>query len=76
MINEMTDDELFFPHKRKWADEATQTATWEVYKFIHMNAVASYGTSKTKIRKWKNLPYKIAELDWVWSDAKVQVRVW
>lgn len=55
MINSMSDDELFKPHQRKWADEATKTAVWEVYKFIHINTVAPFGTFRTKIRKWKKL---------------------
>ncbi|HEP3529007.1 TPA: ClbS/DfsB family four-helix bundle protein [Streptococcus pyogenes] len=55
MIDELTDEELFKPHMRKWADEATKTTTWEVYKFIHVNTVAPFGTFRTKIRKWKKL---------------------
>ena len=55
MIDSMSDDELFKPHQRKWADEATKTAVWEVYKFIHINTVAPFGTFRTKIRKWKKL---------------------
>ncbi|TYL03899.1 ClbS/DfsB family four-helix bundle protein, partial [Streptococcus dysgalactiae] len=55
MIDELTDEELFKPHMRKWADEATKTATWEVYKFIHVNTVAPFGIFRTKIRKWKKL---------------------
>ena len=55
MIDSMTDEELFSPHKRKWADGATKTAVWEVYKFIHINTVAPFGTFRTKIRKWKKL---------------------
>ena len=55
MIDVMTEEELFQPHKRKWADEATKTAIWEVYKFIHVNTVAPFGTFRTKIRKWKKL---------------------
>lgn len=43
------------PHMRKWADEATKTAVWEVYKFIHVNTVALFGTFRTKIRKWKKI---------------------
>ena len=53
MIYSLSEDELFKPHMRKWADEATKTATWEVYKFIHINTVAPFGTFRTKIRKWK-----------------------
>ena len=53
MIDSMSKDELFQPHMRKWADDATKTAVWEVYKFIHVNTVAPFGTFRTKIRKWK-----------------------
>ncbi|HGC8731447.1 TPA: ClbS/DfsB family four-helix bundle protein [Streptococcus agalactiae] len=55
LIDNLTEEELFKPHMRKWADEATKTATWEVYKFIHVNIVAPFGTFRTKIRKWKKL---------------------
>ena len=55
MIDSMTEEELFTPHRRKWADDATKTAVWEVYKFIHVNTVAPFGTFRTKIRKWKKL---------------------
>ncbi|MDO4680657.1 MAG: ClbS/DfsB family four-helix bundle protein [Aerococcus sp.] len=55
MIDSFTEDELFKPHQRQWADDATKTATWEVYKFIHVNTVAPFGTFRTKIRKWKKL---------------------
>lgn len=41
------------PHGRRWADNATKTAVWPVYKFIHVNTVAPFGTFRTKIRKWK-----------------------
>lgn len=57
LIDELTEDELFKPHMRKWADDATKTATWEVYKFIHVNTVAPFGTFRTKIRKWKKLAF-------------------
>ena len=53
MIDSMSEDELFQPHMRRWADDATKTAVWEVYKFIHGNTVAPFGTFRTKIRKWK-----------------------
>ena len=55
MIDTYSFDELFKPHQRVWADEATKTAVWEVYKFIHVNTVAPFGTFRTKIRKWKKL---------------------
>ena len=48
MIDSMTEDELFLPHKRKWADGATKSAVWEVYKFIHINTVAPFGTFRFK----------------------------
>ena len=53
MIDSMSEEELFQPHKRKWADDATRTAVCEVYKFIHMNTVAPFRTLRTKIRKLK-----------------------
>lgn len=55
MIDALSEDELLRPHGRKWADEATKTAVWEVYKFIHVNTVAPFGTFRTKIRKWKRI---------------------
>ena len=55
LIDDMTGEELFNPHMRKWADDATKTAVWEVYKFIHVNTVAPFKTFRTKIRKWKKL---------------------
>lgn len=53
MIDNLSEGELFKHHIRKWADEATKAATWEVYKFIHVNTVVPFGTFRTKIRKWK-----------------------
>ncbi len=55
MIDALSEQELFEPHMRKWADDATKTAVWEVYKFIHVNTVAPFGTFRTKIRKWKKV---------------------
>ncbi len=55
MIDSLSDEELFKPHMRKWADDATKTAVWEVYKFIHVNTVASFKTFRNKIRKWKKI---------------------
>lgn len=55
MIDSMSEKELFQPHMRKWADDATKTAVWEVYKFIHVNTVAPFETFRTKIRKWKKV---------------------
>ena len=55
LIDDMTEEELFNPHMKKWADDATKTAVWEVYKFIHVNTVAPFKTFRTKIRKWKKL---------------------
>ena len=55
MIDSLSDEELFNPHMRRWADDATKTAVWEVYKFIHINTVAPFNTFRTKIRKWKKI---------------------
>lgn len=55
MIDSLTDEELFKPHMRKWADDATKTASWAVYKFIHVNTVAPFVTFRAKIRKWKKI---------------------
>ena len=52
-IDSMSEEELFQPHMRRWADDATKTAVWEVYRFIHVNTVAPFGMFRTKIRKWK-----------------------
>ena len=35
MIDFVSEEELFQPHRRKWADNATQTAVWEVYKLMN-----------------------------------------
>ena len=53
MIDNMSEDELFAPHMRNWADDATKNAVWEVYKFIHINTVAPFNSFRSKIRKWK-----------------------
>ena len=53
MIDSMSDAELFEQHGRRWADDATKTAVWPVYKFIYVNTVAPFGTFRTKIRQWK-----------------------
>lgn len=53
MMDSMSEEDVFHAHQRVWADEATKTATWEVYRFIHVNTVAPFGTFRTKIRKWK-----------------------
>lgn len=58
MIDLMGEEVLFKPHMRKWADGATKNAVWEVYKFIHINTVAPFGTFRTKIRKWKKFSLK------------------
>ena len=55
IIDLMSEEELFLPHKRRWADSATKSAVWEVYKFIHINTIAPFGTFRAKIRKWKKL---------------------
>lgn len=54
-VDYLSEEECFQPHQRKWADAATKSAVWPVYKFIHINTVAPFGTFRTKIRKWKKL---------------------
>ena len=54
-IDSLSDEELFKPHMRKWADDATKTAVWEVYKFIYVNTVAPFKIFRNKIRKWKKI---------------------
>lgn len=44
MIDTLSEEELFKPHMRKWADEAIKIAVWEVYKFIHVNTVVPFGS--------------------------------
>ena len=55
MLDEMSEAEVFEPRMRKWADNSTKTAVWEVYMFIHVNTVAPFTTFRAKIRKWKRL---------------------
>ncbi|TVW89907.1 ClbS/DfsB family four-helix bundle protein, partial [Streptococcus pneumoniae] len=55
MIESLSEEELFEAHMRKWADEATKTATLEVYKIINVNTVEPFGTFRTKIRKRKKI---------------------
>lgn len=55
LIDEMSEADLFEPHRRKWADEATKNTVWPVYKFIHINTVAPFSSFRSKIRKWKKL---------------------
>ena len=50
MIDSMSEEELFQPHMRRWADDATKAAVWEVYKFIHVNTVAPFGTFRPGYR--------------------------
>lgn len=68
MIGTMSHDELFKPHYRKWAEAATKTAVWEVYKFIHINTVAPFMTFRTKIRKWKKLQISFNHLTTLWFN--------
>lgn len=58
MIDQLSEEELFNKNQRKWADEATKSATWAVYRFIHINTVAPFKSFRTKIRKWKRLEMK------------------
>lgn len=55
MLDTMSEEEVFLPHQRKWADEATSKAAWEVYKFIHINTVAPFTNFRAKLRKYKKI---------------------
>lgn len=55
MLDRMSEEDVFEPHQRKWADDATAKAVWPVYKFIHVNTVAPFKNLRTQIRKWKRL---------------------
>lgn len=55
MLDRMSEEDVFEPHQRKWADDATAKAVWPVYKFIHVNTVAPFKNFRTQIRKWKRL---------------------
>ncbi|WP_312901272.1 ClbS/DfsB family four-helix bundle protein [Chryseobacterium taichungense] len=49
-IENLDDDVLFLPEKRKWA---TTAAKWPISKWIHINTVAPFNSFRTQIRKWK-----------------------
>lgn len=49
-IENLDDDTLFLPEKRKWA---ATTAKWPVWKWIHINTVAPFNSFRAQIRKWK-----------------------
>ena len=57
MIDSLSEEELFKPHMRKWADEATKTAVWEVYKFIHVNTVAPLEPLELRLENGKRWHY-------------------
>jgi len=46
----INDEVLFEPNQRQWATTAAQCPVW---KWVHINSVAPFGTFRTKIRKWK-----------------------
>lgn len=52
-IDSFSDDELFKPGGRKWAQSTP--SNWPVWKWIHMNTVAPFKSFRSKIRKWKKL---------------------
>ena len=52
-IGTLSDDELFKPGGRKWAQSTP--ANWPVWRWVHINTVAPFKTFRTKIRRWKKL---------------------
>lgn len=41
---------------RKWA--SSPSSNWPIWKWLHINTVASFKTVRTKIRKWKKIKNK------------------
>lgn len=48
-----SDEELFEPGGRKWAQSTP--SNWPVWKWVHINTVAPFKSFRSKIRKWKKL---------------------
>ena len=55
VIDTMSDDELFEPHGRMWAESAVRNGTWPAARFFHANAVGGFDTARSRIRRWKRL---------------------
>lgn len=49
-IENLDDEILFTPGKRKWA---TTPAKWAVWKWIHINTIAPFKSFRAQLRKWK-----------------------
>ena len=47
-VNSLKDKELFQPHQRKWTGDK-----WAIVKWIQVNTIAPYRSSRTKVRRWK-----------------------
>lgn len=52
-LKDFSDDELFQPGGRKWAQSTP--SNWPIWKWIHINTAAPFKTFRSKIRKWKKL---------------------
>lgn len=49
----ISDVDLFQAGGRAWA--GSTPANWPVWKWVHINTVAPFGSFRSKIRKWKKL---------------------
>ena len=52
-LHGFSDEELFEPGGRKWAQSTP--SNWPVWKWVHTNTVAPFKSFRSKIRKWKKL---------------------
>ncbi|WP_330654329.1 ClbS/DfsB family four-helix bundle protein [Faecalicatena faecalis] len=56
-LQDFSDDELFQPGGRKWAQSTP--SNWPIWKWIHINTAAPFKTFRSKIRKWKKVRAEI-----------------
>lgn len=52
-LEDFSDEELFQPGGRKWAQSTP--SNWPVWKWVHINTAAPFASFRSKIRKWKKL---------------------
>ena len=49
-LETLSEQELFEPNQRRWANNR---AKWPIWKWVHINTVAPFTNFRTHIRKWK-----------------------
>lgn len=52
-LQDLSDEELFQPGGRKWAQSTP--SNWPIWKWVHINTAAPFKSFRSKIRKWKKL---------------------